>query len=202
MSIAGKVLLAVRNPRLFLIRLYNYMRQRLYVNETLILFQHETATEQKAPVEIRYASPETIRDILSFQPERYVKVFEQFLSLGDRGYFAYLNGRCVHRSWVKHTPQTVRLHACLPMRLQENEAFIHYCETAPQARGKNIYPHVLTKIADDFKDRKRTFVAVNAKNVGSIKGIEKAGFKEAGRWKLLVLLGIRIRPFRMPLIVI
>ena len=182
MSIAGKVLLAVRNPRLFLIRLYNYMRQRLYVNETLILFQHETATEQKAPVEIRYASPETIRDILSFQPERYVKV--------------------VHRSWVKHTPQTVRLHACLPMRLQENEAFIHYCETAPQARGKNIYPHVLTKIADDFKDRKRTFVAVNAKNVGSIKGIEKAGFKEAGRWKLLVLLGIRIRPFRMPLIVI
>lgn len=197
MSIAGKVLLAVRNPRLFFVRLYNYVRQRLYVNETLILFQHETVTEQKAPVEIRYASPETVPDILSFQPERYVKVFEQFLSSGDRGYFAYLDGKCVHRSWVKHTPQTVHLHPCLTMRLQENEAFIHYCETAPQARGKNIYPHVLTKIADDFRDRKKTFIAVNAKNVGSIKGVKKAGFQEAGRWKLLVLLGIRIRPLRM-----
>jgi ribosomal protein S18 acetylase RimI-like enzyme len=83
------------------------------------------------------------------------------------------------------------------MRLKEDEAFIHYCETAPEARRNNIYPYVLTKIVDDFKDRKKIFVSVNAKNVASMKGVEKAGFREAKRWKLLVVLGIRIRPFRM-----
>ncbi|MGB2805667.1 MAG: hypothetical protein WBD64_12325 [Candidatus Zixiibacteriota bacterium] len=194
---AGKVLLAIRNPRLFSVKLYNYVKKRFYVNETLVLFRHKVMTEQRAPVEIRYASPETIADILSFQPERYVKVFEEFLSSGDRGYFAYLNGRCVHRSWVKHAPQIVHLHPCLPMRLKEDEAFIHYCETAPEARRNNIYPYVLTKIVDDFKDRKKIFVSVNAKNVASMKGVEKAGFREARRWKLLVVLGIRIKPFRM-----
>ena len=50
---------------------------------------------------------------------------------------------------------------------------------------------------DDFKDRKKIFVSVNAKNVASMKGVERAGFREARRWKLLVVLGIRIRPFRM-----
>jgi ribosomal protein S18 acetylase RimI-like enzyme len=195
----SRVALAIRNPYLFLAKLYKFMKRRLYVNETLLLFEHKVKTEQKAPVEIRYASMENVSDILNFQPERYVRVFEEFLSLDDRGYFAYLDGKCVHRSWVKHTPQVVDLHPLLSMNLEENWAFIHYCETAPDARGKNIYPYVLTKIVDDFRGKKRILICVNEENTPSVKGVKKAGFQEKKRLKLLVILGIKIRPDRTSL---
>jgi len=191
-----KALLAVRDPRLFLAKLYDVIKKRLYVNEVLILFEHKVKTKQKAPGEIRYASMETLPDILNFQPERYVEIFEKFLSLGDRGYFVYLNGKCVHRSWVKHTPQIVYLHPLLPMDLNENAAFIHYCETAPDARGKNIYPYVLTKIVDDFKNKEKILICVNQKNAPSIKGVKRAGFIEQKRVQLLVILGIKVKPRR------
>ena len=81
-------------------------------------------------------------------------------------------------SWVKHTPQTVNLHWAVPMRLKKNEAFIHYCETAPSARGMNIYPAVLSRICNDFREKASIMISCNAKNSTSIRGIEKAGFRE------------------------
>lgn len=174
-------------------RIYNYFITRLYCNETLILFAHQFRVQQKSTAEIEYAQPENLTDILFFQHPRYLETFKRFLSIGDKGYFAYLDGKCVHRSWVKHTSQKVKLHPLLPMQLQKNEAFIHYCETAPVARGNNIYPHVLTKIAEDFKDKAKILICTNAKNKASVKGIKKAGFREIERVKLVVILGIKAK---------
>jgi len=111
-----------------------------------------------------------VKDVLEFQSPRYLSTFEHFLHRGDTGYFAYLDGKCVHRSWVVHSPQTIHLHPMLPKKLQEGEAFIHYCETAPQARGQNIYPAVLAKIAEDFRDYGHALmICTNAKNKSSIR---------------------------------
>ena len=94
-------------------------------------------------------------------------------------------------SWVKHTPQTVNLHWAVPMRLKKNEAFIHYCETAPSARGMNIYPAVLSRICNDFREKASIMISCNAKNSASIRGIEKAGFRERERVQVLIIMGIK-----------
>lgn len=175
-------------------RIYNFLKQRIYVNETLILFERQENTRNACPAVITRISAANVADVLDFQPPHYIPIFENFLYRGDTGYFAYLNGKCVHRSWVVHSPQTVHLHTFLPKLLQPGEAFIHYCETAPLARGRNIFPAVLSKIAEDFKSYGHLLmISANAKNKNSIKGIVKAGFAERERERVIVIAGIKIK---------
>lgn len=165
---------------------------RLFTYEKIIIFFSKQETLQgKRGTDIRPATQANLADILNFQPARYVEVFRQFLALGDKGYYAYLDGKCVHRSWVKSNEQVVYPHWAYPMKLKPNQHFIHYCETAPQARGKGVYPAVLSKIVDDFKDRGEILMSINAKNIASIKGAQKAGFKEVGGVKILVIFGMK-----------
>ena len=62
--------------------------------------------------------------------------------------------------------------------VKAQSAFFHYCETDPQARGKGIYPAVLSKIVSDLKGQGEVLMSINAKNMASVKGAEKAGFVE------------------------
>jgi hypothetical protein len=171
-------------------KIFNFIKDRFYTNETIILFKHEKHTRQESPASIASITTENVTDILDFQHHRYLSVFESFLQRGDKGYFAYFNDKCVHRSWVVHTPQTVHLHPMLPRQLMAGQAFIHYCETAPDVRGRNIFPAVLSKIAEDFKkDGCTLMISANAKNSSSIKGIQKSGFREIEKNKVVVIFG-------------
>ena len=162
----------------------------LYTNEVLIIFEHKVKNKIDSPVKIVYATQENLPDILEFQNAVYLQIFRGFLEDGDRGYLGYLDGKCVHRSWVVQEPgKKVSVHELLNFRLKENEIFIHYCETANRARGKNIYPAVLSRIVEDFQG-KRTLICTNIRNPSSIRGIEKAGFEEVSRVRIVAILGI------------
>lgn len=168
--------------------------RRLYANERIGMFVFFSTAHKLidyATTDIRPATQENLTDVLNFQPARYVDVFRNFLALGDRGYYAYLDDKCVHRSWVKSNEQVVYPHWAYPMKLQPNQHFIHYCETAPQARGKGIYPAVLSKIVNDFKDKGEILMSINVENTPSIKGAQKAGFVERERVKVLVIFGLK-----------
>jgi len=173
------------------IRLFvNFFKSRFYINEEFYLYVFKNDKNQTSDVDIVIANNDNISDILNFQDKRYLKIFKKFLDIGDVGYLGYINGKCIHRSWVKKGEQTVRLQKFLPYKLKNNQIFIHMCETAPEARGKNVYPSVLCKIINDFKNNYEILIAVNSKNIPSIKGIEKAGFVLAEKQKIKVILGI------------
>lgn len=76
------------------------------------------------------------------------------------------------------------------MKLGTNEGYIHYCETAPAARGKSVYSSVLNRIAEENKDLHNIFICVDAENAPSIRGIEKAGFRESERIEVTLILKI------------
>jgi methionyl-tRNA formyltransferase len=158
-------------------KLLNYIKIRLYINETIVLYSLENHQLQSSVATIKHATNDNLKDILYFQHQRYLNVFKNFLSLGDQGYFAYLKDKCIHRSWVKLNEQIVYPHWATPYKLRKNEIFIHYCETAPEARGKNIYPNVLGKIIKEHSN-KDILISVNEENIASIKGVEKVGFRE------------------------
>ncbi|NQT71765.1 MAG: hypothetical protein HQ553_03220 [Chloroflexi bacterium] len=166
-------------------------KSRIFTRETILLFQHKEQKQVDVPVEVIYASKNNLRDILTFQDERYIKVFERFLNQGDQGYFAYLEGQCVHRSWVRKGPSIIKLHPVLNTKLDQGEVFIHYCETAPMARGRNIFPFVLLRIVKDFPDQNRVLISVNSKNNSSIRGIVKAGFAVKYEYYLFNFMGFK-----------
>jgi hypothetical protein len=177
----------------FFDRIYLFIKRNLYFNEVSILYRHKYFINKTSIANIRKVDYKNISDLLNFQDKKYLKIFNNFLDVGDIGYYAYLNGECIHRSWVQFGEKEVKVHRFLKRKIKKNEAFIHYCETASWARGKNIYASVLSKIVNDFGGRYNDFyISTDNKNIASQKGIIKAGFVEIERNRILIILGIKI----------
>lgn len=121
------------------------------------------------------ANLKNLKDILFFQEKKYIKIFETFLKNGDRGYLGYLNENCVHRTWVKSNCQTINFHRYFKYKLKKDEEYIHYCETSDKARNKGCFSFTLNQILSENFDKKK-LIAVNSKNLSSIKAIERSGF--------------------------
>lgn len=115
--------------------------------------------------------------------------FHEFLQRGDEGYYAYLDGKCAHRSWALHNG-VMDVDIFYHRQLKENEVFIHWCETADWARGHNLYPATLGQIIVD-NPGKRVCISVNRNNVASRRGIEKAGFELQEKVTTTVVLGMK-----------
>lgn len=59
--------------------------------------------------------------------------------------------------------------------LPSNGVHLCYCETISEARGKGLYPLLLSYIQNVYK-KYDLYMIVDESNLPSIKGIEKAGF--------------------------
>lgn len=121
-----------------------------------------------------------------------IEEFRSFLARGDLGFYGYVEGRVVHRAWVRPGPVRVPTwHSFAPLDIGENEAWIHYCETAPEARGKGIYPAVLGEVVARLRKAgtTRCTIGTEASNLASRRGIEKAGFEPWCTLRIVVLFG-------------
>jgi ribosomal protein S18 acetylase RimI-like enzyme len=124
-------------------------------------------------------------------PER-VEEFRGFLARGDVGYYAYLGGRVVHRTWVRRGPVRGPLWlAWGSLEVGPSQAYVHYCETAPAARGHGIYPAVIAHAAREARDAGARDVLISSRvdNVASLRGIARAGFDERERHVLRIRFG-------------
>ncbi len=163
----------------------------MYTREVVCLFEMRNRLEiNNALLVIKEVTTDNVIDARSFQSKRQLTMFYKFLKKGDKGYFAYLDGTCAHRSWVVQFPGKVSIHPLYQEPLQPNEIFIHFCETAPWARGKNIFTSVLSNIGQQFKNE-RVLIAVDKENLNSIKSITKSGFTEINRFRIISFLGIK-----------
>src|SRR5690349_24500227 len=76
-----------------------------------VVYRYERLTDVPSPVEIRPVSDANVEDARVFDPPARIEEFRSFLARGDRGYYGYLDGRWVHRSWLVHGPAVMRLWA-------------------------------------------------------------------------------------------
>ena len=95
---------------------------------------------------------------MSFQDPKYIKIFENFLKIGDAGYLGYIEKECVHRSWAQSNNQTVDLPLSIPYKLKDNEIFI---------KGNQIYKSCVYYVAVDYSQL--AFFAVAGVLNGNIK---------------------------------
>jgi hypothetical protein len=180
----------------FIYKILGVLKRNFYIRETIILYECKKNINSNIglinkDIKIKKISELNLNDLLYFQSKNYIDIFKNFLKLKDIGYMAYYNNKCVHRTWVKFNCQTVSLHSGYRYTLNNDEIFIHYCETSNIARGHGIYPKVLATIINEFNDKIK-LISVNIKNKASIKGVQKVGFRERERVKILVILGIKI----------
>ena len=149
-------------------KIKDFTRRNIYTNDTIILFEQKKLIKRESSALIKDVSEDSVENALSFQNKHYIDVFRRFLNLGDRGFYGYLNGECVHRIWCKINAQKVRFHWAYFHQLKDGEAYIHYAETAPRARAKGIYSHVLFYISEKLANY-RYLITVNEENIASIK---------------------------------
>lgn len=164
--------------------------KRIFSCDTVLLLERKKNTQAISVAQIKPVTPENVTDARSFQSEKQIRLFSRFLTRGNKGFYAYLNNTCVHRSWVVIAPGKVSLHKFFSIDLKPSEVFIQYCETAHSARGKNIFAHVLSDIAHQFGDR-RVLTSVDRDNSSSRRSMEKAGFAEVDRIRIMMILGVR-----------
>lgn len=178
-------------------KIYRVIKKKLYCQDSIILFEYKyndknDKNENKLNgVRIESVTDKNINDILDFQPKRYVEVFNDFLAKGDEGFYAYIDNKCIHRTWVVFGPEKVNLHWSIPYILKKNELFVHYCETSKTARGLRVYPEVLQFIINRHSKKNTIIIAVNEKNTPSIKGVLRAGFTQVKVNKTFVFLGMK-----------
>lgn len=171
-------------------KFHRIVLMRIYSDSTVLLLELQNRVAVSSPAEIKAVSPQNVEDALAFESPAQVRKFKTFLQNGHRGYYAYLNNTCVHRSWLMEGPAKAQLHKFYSFDLASREVFIEYCETAPQARGKNIFTHVLAYIGTQYPEH-RVLIGVDADNTSSIRSMQKAGFVETDRKRIRIILGIR-----------
>lgn len=110
---------------------------------------------------------------------------------GDECYVAFLEGKLVHYSWVQSRGWHYIGPAGRYRRVRPGEFWIYHCRTAEQARGRGLYPAVLSTILRRFAERgfQTGWIYTTAANVASQKGIIKAGWRLDSIDRALVLMG-------------
>jgi RimJ/RimL family protein N-acetyltransferase len=117
------------------------------------------------------------------------------LQEGHLCYVAFLDGRPVHYSWVQRAGVHNITEAATSLVVAPGEFWIYHCRTVEFAKGKGIYPTVLTHIVrDHFADRYvRGRIYTEDENVASQRGILKAGFRPEIQMRALRVGLLRFR---------
>lgn len=163
---------------------------RIYCNARVLLMVRSKELTPTSAAIISLVDSKNIQDAANFQSARQLSEFRKYIKQGHEGYYGYWEGKCVHRSWLVRGPERVSLHKFYSMEIHQNEIFIQNCETASDARGKNIFAHVLAKISQQYSEF-RVLTSVDVTNMASQRSMEKAGFEPISVARIRVILGFK-----------
>jgi RimJ/RimL family protein N-acetyltransferase len=148
---------------------------------------HNVKSEEDVKIEKgRIAELDKLQNRLSPLPWE----FQCHLQDGVNEFFVAKNSQGIqHISWIYFAEHPNRL-----LSLQTDEVEIKYCLTLPPFRGRGIYPEVIRHMISylSMRDVKRIFMCVRRNNLPSIRGIEKAGFRRVGKFRLIRILGVQV----------
>lgn len=104
------------------------------------------------------------------------------LARGDRPWGLWEGAELVCYGWS--TVQTTGVSRYMTIAPAPDEAYLYDFFTPPAARGRGFYPILLRAMCRALagEGRTRAWIAVAADNAASLRGIEKAGFRAAGKF--------------------
>jgi len=101
-------------------------------------------------------------------------------------YGVYVGTSIAHVSWLL-PPSAVAADLPAVLELEDGEAEITGCETAPAFRGQGLYGYAIQSIAGLARDQgiRRIYMKTLDANVASLRGIQKAGLTPIGSVRLI-----------------
>lgn len=113
------------------------------------------------------------------------------LERGDQCFAARVEGQIAHYSWAQFSGWHPINAVGQRVEVQPGNVWVYHCRTAEWARGRGIYPFVLTRILNESTSRncRAAWIYAEMDNAASIRGIEKAGFSIYKKLLALNLFG-------------
>lgn len=105
------------------------------------------------------------------------------LASGHTPYAAFLTGEPVAYGWSASVE--AEIGGFLRFRLPPGERYLWDFATLPHARGRGVYPRLIRAIVRGEGEAERFWIAHEAGNTASAKGIARAGFRPAGELRFL-----------------
>jgi len=102
-------------------------------------------------------------------------------------FFAWqLGGSVPAFGWITEGPRIIG--ACLLPR-HPGRLYLYNFHTDPAFRGRGLYPQLLLAIRESVAPENKTdlVIDVNARNTASLRGVEKAGFRQLGQTSSICL---------------
>ncbi len=173
-----------------------FAKTSLFRNDAILVFEYDHSSSNRrlpdvpAQISIRRGRIDELSRNLDrfssvpweFQCHLYDRVTDFFVAVSDtRG--------IQHIIWIYYQNDPNRV-----VKLGPEHAEIKYGLTLPEFRGQGIFPHALRAIVSYLSAKKihRIFTCVNASNRSSIRGMEKAGFRQIGRTRLIKIMGMQL----------
>lgn len=110
--------------------------------------------------------------VKTLRGEIYCQQFLHQLSMGDFGYYAYLNGNPAGYGWAKHPGSDDYFY-----KIGENCVYLCRFFVHENSRGKGIYPCIISALVKREKNTDTFYIGVERGNVSSEKGLLKTGFE-------------------------
>ncbi|HYC54748.1 MAG TPA: GNAT family N-acetyltransferase [Candidatus Binatia bacterium] len=170
-----------------------YAIRRLYLRQSYFVYRRDLTAQESIPF------PEGLTEVRqATRAERYALIHARE-DFGAASYWGTIDPDCdcyvgldgyriVAVHWLSTTREPNEL-----VQLEPGDFIIGPCVTVPTHRGRGLYPAMIRAVCEErrLRGEKRAYMVVSTDNQSSIRGIEKAGFDNAGRSDLTRIAGVR-----------
>jgi ribosomal protein S18 acetylase RimI-like enzyme len=160
----------------------------MLVKKTLCLFEVDLKTAQlpactaRLPVDYRVldAAAWATQPHTSHIPDRHL--FPARLARGEQFWTAQYGNKVVAYCWATHEPVEIGEVRCV-ISPRGDEIYLYDAFTFAEFRGQNLYPALLQHLLERSRlaGVRRALIFVLSDNTPSIRGVQKAGFREFQR---------------------
>lgn len=145
-----------------------------YWHERLFYLNRKDAKHIKSdlPIKMVEITEKNIDLAANLRGSEYVSQFEYQLSLGDFGYYAYVEGEPIGYGWAKHPGSDDFFY-----KIGEGTCYLCRFFVHESARGHNVYPEIISELIKRENNTNHFYIGVERGNVSSEKGLSKVGFE-------------------------
>jgi len=144
--------------------------------------------ETDVELEYGFLEPGQLAAFTEYRPDIGAEVAEERLARGERCFVAWYGDRIVSARWI--TRGRVRAPEFrLSLTLAADAVFTYDSYTCPDLRGRRVASAAATRSAAALsaEGAQQAFVTVLPENGAGIRNAERSGYREVGRFAVLVL---------------
>jgi ribosomal protein S18 acetylase RimI-like enzyme len=175
----------------------------LFLKKTLCLFEVDLKQNQWSACTARLPVAYRLLDAAAWAVQPHTNhiadrhIFQARLAYGEQFWTAQLDAKIVSYCWATHDPVEIGEVHCV-INPRGDEIYLYDAFTFAEYRGHNLYPALLQRILQYSRQQgvRRALIFVLSDNVASIRGVQKAGFREFQRVTYCNILGFRRYMYR------